>query len=151
MTRSLVRWNPISNDLFRNRMSRLVDEAFNDFLAPVTGMDETLGSNWLPPVDVHEDGDQLVFTAEVPGIPKDAIEITVENRLLTLSGERKFEREEDRDQYHRIERAYGTFSRTFRLPANVDASQAKATFDNGVLTVSLPKSEEAKPKKLEIS
>jgi HSP20 family protein len=151
MTRSLVRWNPITNDLFRNRMSRIVDEAFNDFLAPVSASDEAVGTHWLPPVDIHEDGDQLVFSAEIPGIPKEAIEITLENQHLTLRGERPFERDEERDKYHRIERAYGAFSRTFRLPADVDASRATAGFDNGVLTVSLPKSETAKPKKLEIS
>jgi HSP20 family protein len=132
-------------------MSRLVDEAFNDFLAPVNASDEAVASSWLPAVDIHEDGEHLVFSAEVPGISKDAIEITLENHHLTLRGERRFEREEERDKYHRIERAYGAFSRTFRLPSDVDASKATASFDNGVLTVSLPKSDEAKPKKLEIS
>lgn len=150
MTRSLVRWNPRAT-MFRNPMSRFVDEAFNDFLAPVSAGDESLGSDWMPPVDILEDDSKLVFTAEMPGLDRDNVEITLEDQVLTLKGERKFERDEEKDNYHRIERAYGTFSRSFRLPTNVETGAAKAKFDAGVLTVELPKSEEAKPKKLEIS
>ena len=150
MSRSLVRWNPRST-MFRNPMSRLFDEAFNDFLAPVGSPDESLGSDWMPPVDILEDGAKLVFTAEMPGLNRDDVEITLEEQVLTLRGERKFERDEEKDNYHRIERAYGSFARSFRLPSNVDTKLAKASFDNGVLTIELPKSEEAQPKKLEIS
>lgn len=150
MTRSLVRWNP-RGTMFRHPMSRIFDEAFNDFLAPVRSTDESLGSDWIPPVDILEDDTRLVFTAEMPGLDRESVEITLEDQVLSLRGERKFERDEEKDNYHRIERAYGTFSRSFRLPTNVDTNAAKASFDNGVLTIELPKSEEAKPKKLEIS
>jgi len=150
MTRSLVRWNP-RNTRFRNPMSRIFDEAFNDFLAPVDSTDESLGSDWLPPVDILEDDTKLFFTVEMPGLDRDDVEITLEDQVLTLRGERKFERDEEKNNYHRIERAYGTFSRSFRLPTNVDTGSAKASFNNGLLTIDLPKSEEAKPKKLEIS
>ncbi len=150
MTRSLVRWNP-RGTMFRNPMSRFIDEAFNDFLAPVGSGDESLGGDWLPPVDILEDDTKLVFTAEMPGLDRENVEITLEDQVLTLRGERKFERDEEKDNYHRIERTYGTFSRSFRLPTNVETDAAKASFDSGVLTIELPKSEEAKPKKLEIS
>lgn len=150
MTRSLVRWNP-RNTMFRNSMSRLIDEAFNDFLAPVNAQDEPLGSDWLPPVDIVEDENTLVFTAEMPGLDREAVDITLEDQVLTLRGERRFERDEEKDNYHRIERAYGSFSRSFRLPTNVETAKAKATFKDGLLRIELPKTEEAKPKKLEIS
>lgn len=149
MTRSLVRWNP-RGPLFRSGMSRLFDEAFNDFLAPMSTANEALGTDWVPAVDIREDADKLVFSAEIPGLDRDQIEITLEDQVLTLRGERKFERDEEHDNYHRIERAYGKFSRSFRLPTNVDTSAAKASFDNGILEVELPKAEDAKPRKLEI-
>jgi len=150
MTRSLVRWNPRST-MFRNPMSRLIDEAFTEFLAPMASTDDALGTDWVPPVDIREEQDKLVFVAEMPGLDRDAVEITLENQVLTLRGERRFERDEEKDSYHRIERAYGSFSRSFRLPTNVDTGAAKAAFDNGILTIELPKSEEARPRKLEIS
>jgi HSP20 family protein len=137
--------------MFRNPMSRLIDEAFTEFLAPMAGTDDALGTDWVPPVDIREEQDKLVFVAEMPGLGRDAVDITLENQVLTLRGERKFERDEEKDSYHRIERAYGSFSRSFRLPANVDTASAKASFDNGILTIVLPKSEAARPKKLEIT
>jgi HSP20 family protein len=150
MTRSLVRWNP-SHAMFRNPMSRLIDQAFTEFLAPMAATDDALGTDWVPPVDIREEQDKLIFVAEMPGLDRDSVEITFENQVLTLRGERKFERDEEKDSYHRIERAYGSFSRSFRLPTNVDTGTAKASFDNGILTIELPKSESARPRKLEIS
>jgi HSP20 family protein len=132
-------------------MGRLIDEAFNDFLSPVDAGDEALGADWAPAVDILETEDKLVISADMPGLDREQVEITLENHVLTLRGERKFERDEERDNYHRIERTYGSFSRSFRLPNNVDTTAAKATFDNGILNIELPKSEETKPKKLEIS
>ena len=90
MTRSLVRWNP-RGTMFRNPMGRLIDEAFNDFLAPVGTGDESLGGDWMPPVDILEDDTRLVFTAEMPGLERENVEITLEDQVLTLRGERKFE------------------------------------------------------------
>jgi HSP20 family protein len=150
MTRSLVRWNP-RNTMFRNHpMSRLIDEAFTEFLAPLGATDDALGTDWVPPVDILEEDDKLLFVAEMPGLDRESVDITLENQILTLRGERKFERNEEKDNYHRIERAYGNFSRSFRLPTNVDTNAAKASFDNGILTIELPKSAEARPRKLEI-
>jgi HSP20 family protein len=128
-----------------------MDEAFNDFLAPVAPGDESLGADWMPVVDIREDEATLVFVAEMPGLDRDQVELTLENNVLTLSGERKLERDEEKEHYHRIERAYGSFSRSFRLPSNVDSQKATATFKDGLLTVELPKSENARPKKLEIT
>ena len=150
MTRSLVRWNP-RGSLFRTQMGRLIDDAFNDFLAPVNSPDEELGTDWAPAVDILEDDDKLVFSSDMPGLDRDQVEITLENQVLTLRGERKLDRDDERNNYHRIERTYGSFSRSFKLPNNVDTAAAKATFDNGILNIELPKREDAKPKKLEIS
>ncbi len=144
---TLMRWTP--PDLFRNRMSRLFDDSFNHFLAPISSSEE-LSGKWLPPVDVRETDEALTLTAEVPGLSKDDVSITLENNVLTISGERRFEKDAEKESYHRIERAYGTFSRSFTLPANVESDKAKATFENGVLSIALPKSEEAKPRKIAI-
>ena len=144
---TLMRWTP--PDLFRRRMSRLFDNSFNEFLAPM-GDSEELGGKWLPPVDVRETDEALTFTAEVPGLGKDDVSVTLENNVLTISGERRFEKDAEKEGYHRIERAYGTFSRSFTLPANVESDKAKATFENGVLSIALPKTEEAKPRKIAI-
>ncbi len=149
MTRSLIRWNP-TGDLIRSRMSRLVDDAFNDFLAPAQSAFQAGGEAWAPAVDISEDDEALRFLVEMPGMTKDDVEITLEDNSLSLRGERKFERDEESTHYHRIERAHGSFSRTFHLPSNVDSAQATARFDNGVLEIAVPKTAEAKPRRLEI-
>ncbi len=149
MTRSLIRWNP--KDMINSPMSRLFDTAFNEFLSPTSalGGDRNLES-WAPAVDISEDDEAIRFFVEMPGLTKKDVEITLEDRTLTLRGERKFERDEEHVQYHRIERAHGVFSRTFQLPTNVNPSEADASVENGVLTVTVPKSAEAKPKRIEI-
>ena len=124
MTRSLVRWSP-HNVPFANPVSRLFDEAFNNFLSPVADSTGTRVANWAPPVDIREEDDKLLFIAEVPGLSREQIEITLEDQVLTLSGERKFDGDEENDRYHRVERAYGTFSRSFKLPTNVDPGTAE--------------------------
>ncbi|MDH3404864.1 MAG: Hsp20/alpha crystallin family protein [Acidobacteriota bacterium] len=149
MTRSLVRWAPRSP--FARQMGRLMDEAFNEFLAPMSAGNESLGADWVPDVDIREDANKLLFTAEMPGLERDQVEITLENNVLSLSGERTLERDEEKEHYHRIERAYGKFARSFRLPSNVDTQAATATFKDGLLTIELPKTESAKPKKLQIT
>lgn len=146
---SLIRWDPRS-DVLRTRMGRFFDDAFNDFLAPLAGREETRTGAWMPAVDIRETADSLLFHAELPGMKKEDVELTLENNTLTLKGERKFERDEERENYHRIERGYGTFTRTFALPANVQTDDVKASFDNGVLTIELPKVEEAKPRRVQI-
>lgn len=149
MTTSLTRWTP-TGDLFRTRFSRLFDQAFNDMLSNYEGSEETARANWLPPVDIRETEDALHLTAELPGLSKDDVEITVENHTLTLRGERKLEKDVQKDSYHRIERAYGTFSRTFSLPTNVRTDKVDASFKDGVLNLEIPKAEEAKPRRISI-
>jgi HSP20 family protein len=113
-----------------------------DFLQPVS---------WLPPVEVTENEKDLKITAELPGLAEKDIEVTFENDVLTISGEKKEEREEKNDrQYHMVERTYGSFRRSFTLPSNVDASKVVAEFKNGVLSIQLPKMAEEKAAKTRI-
>jgi len=105
---------------------------------------------WVPPVDIFEKEDCLVLKAELAGMSEKDIDINVENGVLTLRGERKREREVQTDSYHRSERYFGTFVRTFALPTTVDAAKIQASYRSGVLEVVMPKSEMAKPKKIEI-
>lgn len=107
---------------------------------------------WYPVVDVHETADELVLHAELPGMAPEDVDVSVENGVLTISGEKKqeFAQGEEEADYHLVERRYGRFERRFSLPRTVDAEKVDAEFSNGVLTVSLPKSEKAKPRKIEI-
>jgi HSP20 family protein len=106
---------------------------------------------WVPPVDIYQSGDQeLVLSAELPDMSRENIDITVENFVLTIKGEKKFAGEVKEEQFHHVERRYGTFSRSFRLPETVDASKVSAEYKNGVLTVRLPLREEAKPRQIKV-
>ena len=127
-----------------NRLSRLFDESF--FNAPRT-------DRWFPPVTVSETTGEMVLTAELPGMAEKDISIDLENNVLTLSGEKTETREEGDEErkYHVYERNFGAFNRSFTLPRTIDAANIVATFDNGVLTVKLPKLAEAKGRKIEIS
>jgi HSP20 family protein len=111
---------------------------------------ESLDAGWVPPVDIFEDAEGITLRAELPGLTAEDIDIRLENGTLTLRGERKLEQEERKDGYHRIERFYGTFSRSFSLPPTVDAEKARAESKNGVLSVFLPKREETKPKQIKV-
>lgn len=115
------------------------------------GQEEMTHGAWAPSVDIFEDKDRLILEAELPGMKREDFEISVENNVITLSGERKFEKRTEGDNYHRVERSYGSFNRSFTLPQTVTADGATAEFDNGVLRVSLPKREETKARKIEIS
>jgi len=106
---------------------------------------------WMPPVDVRETDEAYLLSAELPGLTKDDIQITFENGVLRLSGERRFEKDEQKDNYHRIERAYGSFNRSFTLGSGVDPSKVNAAFKDGVLTITVPKTPETKPRKIAIS
>jgi HSP20 family protein len=105
---------------------------------------------WTPNVDIYENKDQIVIEAELPGMRREEFEITIENNVLTLRGERRFEKKEETDNYHRVERAYGTFARSFTLPQTVSSEGATAEYKNGVLRVVLAKREEVKPRRIEI-
>ena len=106
---------------------------------------------WVPRVDILENEEAYQVTAELPGIKKEDVEITVDNNVLSLKGERKFEKDVNKESYHRIERAYGAFVRSFPLPTRVASDRVEAKFDNGLLTITIPKAAEARPKKIEIA
>ena len=113
---------------------------------------DRLDSAWVPPVDIYQNGDhELVLKAEVPDMTREEIDITVDKGTLTIKGEKKFGADVKDDQYHRIERRYGTFSRSFSLPPTVDASKVAADYKEGVLTIRLPLREEAKPRQIKIN
>ena len=141
----LVRWDPFQDVMaVTNRLSRVINDSYR------TRTEDAFGS-WVPPVDIFEKSDNLVIRAELPGLEKDDIEIRIENGVLTLHGQRKQESEVEEANAYRLERVYGTFTRSFSLPTTVDASRVAATYRDGVLEVSVPKVEAAKPKKVEIN
>jgi HSP20 family protein len=142
----LVNWDPYRE--FRglaDRFSRAMSGT------PARRDEEMSLGTWLPPVDIAEDKDRLVLTAELPGFQKDQIEVQLEGGVLTLRGERKFEDEKNGRNFHRVERSYGQFVRSFTLPNNVDRENVKANFANGLLEIMIPKREEAKPRQIQIS
>ena len=158
MTRkSLVRRIPrnpsiLSSAPFFNSFDRFFtdDQSFPvSFLSRAQGEDLT-EQRWRPAVDVHESEAAFHFTAELPGLTKEDIEITLDENNLTLKGERKFEEKEESENYHRIERSYGSFTRSFSLPGQVDTEKVTAEFKNGVLHITVPKTEQALPKKITI-
>lgn len=105
---------------------------------------------WSPSVDIYENKEQIVLEAELPGMNREDFDLTVENNVITLRGERRFEKKEDTDNYHRVERAYGSFTRSFTLPNSVSGEGASADYRNGVLRVTLPKREETKARRIEV-
>ncbi len=149
---AIVRWEPFRDLVsIQDRMNRIFDEAFRGVGHPGAEEDWALGGSWAPPVDIYEHEGNLVLKAELPGIDPKQVDVRVENNVLTLQGERKFESEVKREHYHRVERAYGTFTRSFTLPNVVDTANIKAEFKDGVLRVTMPKREEAKPKQISIA
>jgi HSP20 family protein len=128
----------------QDRMNRLFSDAFSR-----TAGEEATGA-WLPAVDIYEQGDNLVLQAEVPGVGRDDLDVRVEGNVLTLSGERKQQKEIKDEQFHRLERSYGKFVRSFTLPVGIDTDRIKAEFRDGLLTLTLPKAEEAKPKRIKV-
>ena len=132
-------------DRFRAQMNRLFDESFSG-----RGNEESAAASWAPPVDISETPEELVFHVELPGFRSEDLTLRAENGVLTLEGERRFEKESKSRSYHRVERAYGKFMRSFSLPTNVDTEKINAQLNDGVLTVQLPKREEAKPKAIPI-
>lgn len=149
MTTGLIRWNP-ETDLLRGRFDRVFNEMLNDLWSPAGRAEDVASRSWLPAVDVRETPDALRFVCELPGLKKEDVAITLENQVLTLSGERKFEKESRGETFHRVERSYGMFTRSFTLPANIKTDRVEATFENGLLTIDLPKLEESKPRKIAI-
>jgi HSP20 family protein len=149
---AIVRWEPFRDLMgLQERMNRLFDEAFRGARGTGQEDDWSLGGSWAPAVDIYEQEGNIVLKAELPGIDPKDVDVRVENNVLTLRGERKFDNEVKRDNYHRVERAYGAFSRSFTLPNVIDTDRIKAEYKDGVLRMTLPKKEEAKPKQIAIS
>ena len=142
----LTRWDPFREfALMQNRMSRM----YQDY---TPGMEEQLSSAQIvPPVDVYEDEHHLTLKAELPGVDPKDVDVRVENNILTMKGERKFEKEEKEENFHRIERRYGTFTRSFALPNTVNPDSVKADYENGVLKIEFEKRAEAKPKQIQVN
>ena len=149
MTTAITRWTP-ETDLFRNRLDRMFNQMLQDIWAPQMPSEGVAGRAWLPAVDIREKNDALMFAMELPGLTKENIEITIENNVLTVSGERKLEKETKGEEFHRLERSYGHFTRSFTLPTGVRTDKVDANFEHGVLNIVLPKEEGAKPKKISI-
>lgn len=153
MINPLTRWDPFQGlEDIQNRLSTLMGQnrplhrAGNGH-----GREEITLADWMPLADITEDEKEYLIKAELPEVRKEDVKVTVENGVLTISGERKFEKEEKNKKYHRVERGYGTFMRSFTLPEDADPSKVKAGFKNGLLTVQVPKSEHAKPKQIEVN
>ncbi len=146
---ALARWTPMGNlPAFQEEMNRL----FNEFFRGGNGGEASWGAQtWIPPVDLYETDEALVLKAELPGVAKDDVSLEIHNNTLILRGERKHETGVKEENYHRVERAYGTFQRSFVLPTMVDQDKVQATFTDGVLELRLPKSEAAKPKRIAIA
>jgi HSP20 family protein len=144
----LTRWDPL-RDLatMQNRINRLVRESYSP-----EGPEEALTTtNFAPPVDIYEDEHTIAVKMEVPGIDEKDIDVRIENNTLTVHGERKIEKEEKEENFRRVERQYGSFTRSFTLPSSVDTGQVSAHYDKGILKISLTKKAEAKPKQIKVN
>ena len=137
------------NEAWQNlrRLSNALDEAFGNF--PDEG--RTVTASWYPACDVFEDQETIKIVAEVPGVTPEDVKISLENNLLTIRGEKKQQAEERTERVHRYERSYGIFERTFALPSTVDHEKIQASYQNGILTVSVPKAERARPREIPVS
>ena len=145
----LTRWDPFRE---MDDLQKRVNSIFGlTPQRPPNGKEETMTvAQWLPLVDITEDGHEYLIKAELPEVRKEDVKVTVESGVLTISGERKFEKEEKDKRYHRIERSYGSFTRSFSVPDDADDAKVAAEFKDGVLTVRLTKSEKARPKSVEV-
>jgi HSP20 family protein len=149
---NITRWNPFAEmTSLQDRFNEFFNQPLASFHDLVPKIEQPLmTANFVPPVDVYEDEQFITLKAELPGIEEKDLEITLENNILTLSGERKMEKEEKKENFHRVERSYGRFVRSFTLPNTVVPENIKAEFTNGILKLVLTKREEAKPRKINI-
>ena len=144
---AIVRWEPFTNLVSAQRE---FDRLFKDAFTPFMGEGELSTRTWAPPVDIYETENDIVLKAELPGVEPKDVEVKVEDNTLYLKGERKFEKEVKNESYHRVERSYGSFARSFSLPNSISTDKVKAEFKDGLLTLTLPKREEAKPRTVKI-
>jgi HSP20 family protein len=131
----------------QERMNRIFDESYRGR----QGAEDWMGGSWAPAVDIYEQNGNIVLQAELPGLDPKDVDVRVENNVLTLRGQRKLEENVKQDNYHRVERSYGSFTRSFTLPSQVDTEKIQASYKDGVLRLTLPTREEAKPKQIAIN
>ena len=143
----LTRWDPFREfNTLQDRMNRLFHDSFGE------GREEALTTTaFAPPVDVYEDEHNVTLKIEVPGIEEKDIDVRIENNMMTVHGERKLEKDEKEENYRRVERQYGSFTRNFTLPNTVDTENVSANYDKGVLKIKLAKKAEAKPKQIKVN
>ena len=145
---NIIRYDPFRElASLQSRLNRAFDTTLS---GPARNEEELLTGAWAPPVDILETKEKTVLKAELPGFDEDQIHLHFEDGILSLEGERTFEKENAEENYHRVERSYGRFVRSFTIPSNVDNEKITAAFHNGILTVELPKREETKPKQIKI-
>jgi HSP20 family protein len=144
----LTRFEPFRE--FSNLQDR-INRVFRESYGPASQDESLTTSSFAPAVDVYEDEHNVTLKIEVPGIDEKDIDVRLENNTLTVHGERKIEKEEKEENYRRVERQYGSFTRTFTLPTTVDSEKVSATYDKGVLKIALPKKAEAKPKQIKVT
>ncbi len=145
---AITKWDPFKElTTIQDRINRLFDENIGRVRFPDI---ELSAGAWNPAVDIYETKDNVVLKAELPGLEKKDFSIEIKDNMLTLKGERKFEKETKEENYYRMERAYGSFMRSFNLPASVDKDKVKAKFKDGILEVTVPKTEAAKPKQINV-
>jgi HSP20 family protein len=148
---AIIRWEPFRDLVsLQERMNRMFDESFRG-AGRGAAEEDWVGGAWAPAVDIYEQDGNIVLKAELPGIDPKDVDVRVENNILTLRGERKLDNEVKRESYHRVERSYGTFIRSFTLPNMIDTEKIKAEYKDGVLRMILPKKDEAKPKQISIN
>jgi HSP20 family protein len=143
----ITEWRPFREV---SRLRREMDRLWEDYFGPGRRALQPLAEAWMPAIDVSESGDKVTVKVEVPGMDAKDIEISMVGDTLTIKGEKKFEKEEKDENYHMVERSYGSFVRALRMPAPVNAEKIEANYKNGVLTITCPKKEEVKPKAIEI-
>lgn len=146
----LTRWNPARESAnLQRRMERLFDEMVGQGLWR-TGDEQSLRGAWVPAINILEKDDSMQITADLPGLNPEDVEVTVEQGVLNIRGERKFEEAAEGETFHRVERLYGVFERSFTLPNSIDTDKIEAKFNNGVMVLTLPKREESKPRSVKI-
>ncbi len=143
-----MRWDPFRDLMsIQNELNRLFGRTYGGTTETATG---TTSGTWMPPLDIYETQERFVIALEIPGVDPDSVDVSVEENVLTVSGERPFYRDVPEESFHRVERRYGPFSRSLTLPPTANAEAIQASFDRGVLSIEVPKSEQAKPRKIQV-
>jgi HSP20 family protein len=144
---NLVRWNPFGEiSLAQNPMNRLFDTALQGWPGESNGT-----TSWIPAADIYESDNELVVNLDLPGVDPKTVDVRVENNVLSIRGERQFDDKQNKENFHRVERSYGPFARSFTLSTSVDPDKIRANYRTGVLSIALPKAEAARPRRIQIA